>query len=1846
MQCPNCGREMRRLSKFWVCEEHDPPVAIPIRTTPAETVHPYSKLCSQLPTPIAVPIDEFGKWAENKSPMLAYRALWAMVDAAELITRFIAIVALLDVRRQTGETPEPLRKVLVNVLERPTFGAWRDIAHSAIEKLGTSTLVQELPDFWKQHWGPLFEGGSAEQSIIELRNRMAHTARLTDEEAQRLLDAHCERFEKAICALNFWASYRLIAVLSDGRAVRLHGVPDPQGWVLPEESNLPTDLSAYRERVVLLSQDGLGLLVLFPLQLYNPVLVVREGHHEIVDDRPAPMVYMRYNRQHQLLEYTALAPNYAFSQQQLRDAFNELFPISKWRRELEQQQAARTEWEQEGYHFRDLIDNLTEELYGRAAHLEQVKQWLREYRQSGGVLWIGGRPGVGKSALMAKLAKDLQGDSRAVLIPFFFRSGDHRCGADRFYRAACLRLAEQLRISLERKPNQRYADLFSEVMQRVSDALPDDKTVIFLLDGLDEGVRHEPDLPEIPLRYQSPRVVWICAGRREESLRALWDNAATHKLWDDGELPPLSQDNIRAWLQNELGRLRYELFDLDTRDGDQLRNEFIEELTRRSEGLPLFVRMVIEDLKARRYTVRDGKHLPQGLVEYYQLLLERLNVSDVGRVLTEALTLLSWAQEPLALQTIIAILMQAHLASQDELQQLVAQVLEFGHTTLERRITPEGEWGWTLYHDSFREFLRTSERVQVTRREMQHALLAWCAQWQTHKSPYALRHYAEHLREANQVEALCALARDEAFAQAQIEGVPNDPDLPRQTAALALQAAIEREDVPTIAEMLLLHARRVETVESPLDALRAGNPQRALRIAERILREQNYQIGTLWLLLLVWNTVNESHDNIEQSCVSVAARSLRVIKEWWKAHNPTALEGWQGTLATLLLHRLILSIGMNALEDIFLILQDEYKRQLVDHLLASVCELGRAGSGLEEVQSAISQALTIVQAIRLEEQRAKALLAIAERQALADLYAEALQTAQKIGEREAHYQALSAIAERQALAGLYAEALQTARKIEDEEWRYKALVVIAERQAQARMHKAAAKTFAEAIEAAQRIKNEWRCYEALVAIAERQAQARMHKAAAKTFAEAIEAAQRVGYEPFRFEALTKIAECQVLVGMHRASVVTFAAAIRAAQSIEEELKRSESLAAIAACQAQIGQYTEALQTAQKINRKDICSKALAVIAECQARARMCEAAAITFAEAIHTVRTVRNTYWRHRALEAIAACQAQAGLYAEALQTAQKIGDEYNYSNTLAMIAACQAQAGLYAEALQTAQKIGDEWKHSEALAKIAECQAQAGQYAEALQTAQKIGDEYNYSNTLAMIAACQAQAGLYAEAVQTAQKIGNERRRSEALAKIAECQAQAGHYAEAIRTAQIDQDKWWRSNPLAAIAVYQAQVGQHAEALQTAQKIECEKKRSEVLAIIAEHQVQSGMRKAAATTFAEAVQVAYRIENREAHSQALAVIAECRAQVGQYAEALQTAQKIGDERRRSEALAKIAKCQAQLGQYTQALRTVRRIENEWWCSETLAVIAECQAQAGLYAEALQTAQKIKNELSRCKVLAVIGAHQAQSGMRKAAAITFAEAILAAQEIGWLWHSEALAVVAAYQAQARQYAKALQTARKIESELWRTKALAEIAAYQRRSKIKRAAIFAEALQTAQSIECDEVRSEALAVVAAYQARAGQYVEALQTARKIENELRLSCALESIAEYQAQAGLLDLAVRTAKEIPGEDGRNENLWAIAITAAKVGNSTLAQQLLSCLSVAHEEHIFTLTSILAERGEKSTFLAILPLCGWSRTIAFKACFSIATLYPQHHLAVLKLLARELGVGRDGESDSEKIS
>jgi tetratricopeptide (TPR) repeat protein len=1838
MQCPECRQEMQRLNRFWVCEAHDPPVSIPIQTTQTRTEHAYSKLCSQLPTPLAVPIDEFGRILDTISQGQAYRALWAMVDAAELITRFIAIVAMLDVRQQTGEIPEPLRKVLVNLLERPTFGAWREIAQVALRLLKRGSFVEELLAFWEEHWEPLLNGDSAENSLLELRNMMAHTSRFRDEDAQRLLEAHRERFGDAIMQLKFWSRYRLVAILSKERPIRLQGTPHPQHWTLPEEQDpLPHQLLE-REETVALAPDDQRFLELFPLQLYNPLLVYRDNSLVALDNRPALMVYMRYNRQRQLLEYTALAPDYAFSQQQLRDAFNELFPLSEWRRELEQQQAARTEWEQEGYHFRDLIDSLTEELYGRAAHLEQVKQRLQQHRQSGGVLWIGGRPGVGKSALMAKLAKDLQGDSRAVLIPFFFRSGDHRCGADRFYRAACLRLAEQLRISLERKPNQRYADLFSEVMQRVSDALPNDKTVIFLLDGLDEGVRHEPDLPEIPLRYQSPRVVWICAGRREKSLRALWGNEKTQKLWGDGELPPLTHDDIRAWLQNELERLRYELFELDRLDGDELRNKFIEELTLRSEGLPLYVRMVIEDLKTRQFTVRDGDRLPQGLERYYDRLLARLGAGDVELVLTEVLTLLSWAQEPLAQQTIIDILVQTRSAPQSgqfvhEFSQLVNKVLEFGHTTLVQRTTPEGEWGWTLYHDSFREFLRTSERVKMTRRYMQHALLTWCAQWQTHKSPYALRHYAEHLREANEVAQLYALARDEAFAQAQREGIPHDPDLPRQTAALALQAAIETKDAPMMVEMLLLHARRVETVESPLDALRAGNPQRALKLAERILREQDYQIGTLWLLLLAWESSNrENGSEFVKQC-------LTLIRDWWIANRPQPLsDDWAPVVVEILLQ-----FPCAQATEMAIILQDEAKADLVRGLLES---------GLCPLDERVEQALAAAERIENAYGRSSAYRAVALALAQAGLAEQALAAAERIENADRRSEAYRAVALALAQAGQVEQALAAAERIEDAYRRSEAYRAVAEALVQAGQIEQAQKAFQQALAAAERIKDAfWRSW-AYGAVALALAQAGQIEQAQKAFQQALAAAERIKDAFWRSEAYRAVALALAQAGQIEQAQKAFQQALAAAERIKDADWRSDAYRAVALALVQAGQieqaqkaFQQALAAAERIENAYGRSSAYRAVALALAQAGQVE-------QALAAAERIEDACWRSEAYGAVALALAQAGQVEQALAAAERIEDAFWRSSAYRAVALALAQAGQVEQALAAAERIEDAFWCSSAYGAVALALAQAGQieqaqkaFQQALAAAERIENAYRRSEAYGAVALALAQAGQVEQALAAAERIEEADERSRAYGAVALALAQAGQieqaqkaFQQALAAAERIEDAYRRSEAYRAVALALAQAGQAEQALAAAERIEDAYRRSEAYREVALALAQAGQIEQAQEAFQQALAAAERIENAYWRSEAYREVALALAQAGQieqaqeaFQQALAAAERIENAYWRSRAYGAVALALAQAGQAKQALAAAERIEDAFWRSRAYGAVALALAQAGqieqaqeAFQQALAAAERIEEADERSRAYGAVALALAQAGQIEQAQEAFQQALAAAERIenaygrSWAYRAVALAL-----AQAGQPKQALAAAERIEDAFWRSEAYRAVAlALAQAGQIEQAQkAFQQALAAAERIEDADWRSWAYGAVALALAQAGQ------------------------AE-QAQKALAQ-ALEVARQISSPGSRYDALWQVARASAEMGAGEVAKQLVVYeLPVGRGENLPAIMSVLAQRGDTATFLALLPLCGWSRVMAFKVCLLIATLYPEHNLAVLKLLARELGVGRDGESDSEKIS
>jgi tetratricopeptide (TPR) repeat protein len=752
---------------------------------------------------------------------------------------------------------------------------------------------------------------------------------------------------------------------------------------------------------------------------------------------------------------------------------------------------------------RAFIDRIgTQAFVPREGALQQLENWLT--RESG-VAILHAPAGYGKTTFLANLVKASReaGDTRVV---YHFFSKDPDLGgyatslgnalAHLLGQVAAITDSSQSREGLYASavdPDSRRAQLENTIQEL---KLAEGERLLIVLDGLDEA----DETLHPPLRKPLPAGVFVVVSGR-------WDGAGNppdylqHWLEIADEIIPIdamSASEIAQWLQQAGdGELRAYADD----------DAFVQQILEKTDGLPLFLDFLLDDLlqaAKQSQNVRQVLHqTPTGFSNYVRQQFRQLAAS-VG-------------QQP-AVRTLFGILSVSKGAlREDEIAKLTglsgwdlaalpSQATRWwriggedgkrtyssgaGSPRRTRRGRIGGEDGKRTY--SFAHPLLAVEFAKVLGSEAERArqsLLAWCAEWQTHKSPYALRHYAEHLREANEVAQLYALARDEAFAQAQWEGIPHDPDLPRQTAALALQAAIETEDAPMMAEMLLLHARRVETIENPLEALRAGNPQRALKLAERILREQDYQRGTLWLLLLAWES------SMSENGAEFATQCLNQIRDWWTANRPKPLDDHWGTVVANILPKLqgvqVAALGI--------ILQDEQKLKIVKNVL----ELGFSSH-----QEGIEQAWQVAQQVENAWMRSEAFFAIALALAQAGQAEQALEAARQIEDARRRSEAFCEVALALARAGQFEQALEVARQIEDSDSRWWAFREVVKALAQAGQ-------FEQALEVAQQIEDADRRSEAFCAVA-------LALAQAGQFEQALEAARQIEDSDSRWWAFYEV----------------------------------------------------------------------------------------------------------------------------------------------------------------------------------------------------------------------------------------------------------------------------------------------------------------------------------------------------------------------------------------------------------------------------------------------------------------------------------------------------------------------------------------------------------------------------------------------------------------------------------------------------------------------------------------------------------------------------------------------------
>jgi hypothetical protein len=677
---------------------------------------------ADLPTPLAQVLAELDRETQP------FRAVHRLIDAVEvliklhtviLVSRFVEALE----REAPGHGPA-LRKLLAGGLRTPSLGIWWAFARETGKALAEADLAEPVPGLFKAvaQRSPLFVALEGADSLLALRNAYAHGATPDDDVCRADLEAARPRLDRLLDAAWPLAEADLIAVRSDDQCVRLRGL---------SPAVLPAPAGGRAGRCYLARADG-TLLDLHPLLVWAEAVGKGEGAFFYNDTR----------KNH------ACALHYAWARHERKPEWREdllaRYPLDEWNGQTCAEEAA----------IRERISALTEDFKGRRAELQALMAWLAGRDSGVRVVW--GPPGVGKSALMARAIDYLSwsDDTRRLAYPELTLSavddqtlkvvvvrGFVRRGSFVDVREIFENLNRQLdrfrSTGAEGAANAtEAAQRLRERLQRISATLSENERLVVVIDGLDEAAEHAEFVRGLP-RHAPPRVHLLYASRPHPVLRS--------ELYEQFEITQRSEETLGGLSPADTRALLY-----DHADKYALEKDWVDAVAERSQGNPLYLRLLCDALERREIDLNRIDRLPKEMGTLYGGVMDRLAKTAHAH---DLLALLAAAHERLPTAVVHHLLglrmPKLSLHAVREALRACSEVL------IDDPSRPEE---WQLFHESLREYLHATCAARVV--EWQCRLAQWGRDWRLLSalpslSPrdrraaevYALRRTAIHLDE-------------------------------------------------------------------------------------------------------------------------------------------------------------------------------------------------------------------------------------------------------------------------------------------------------------------------------------------------------------------------------------------------------------------------------------------------------------------------------------------------------------------------------------------------------------------------------------------------------------------------------------------------------------------------------------------------------------------------------------------------------------------------------------------------------------------------------------------------------------------------------------------------------------------------------------------------------------------------------------------------------------------------------------------------------------------------------------------------------------------------------------------
>jgi hypothetical protein len=694
--------------------------------------------------------------------------LWAACDLLEMLARLMVVLGIAELAALgAGRLPPDLLRELFGLIEEPTLGAWQRMAEAVARRVKEikTPLFGELPDL-VERLGRLLQGEvprdrrQEENSLLAVRNAYAHGGAVTERRAAALLELWRPKLDELVGNAKWLAEVELLVRRADSAVERIAGADCLATPIIPTPSGVLARSGAAAVR------RGDRQLVLDPLVVFDVPRLQAEG--EPSDSDPAVQAYAR--RGPVRLLYTPFGSEFVMQSlgaEVLTEAFEKLFDFDAIR------DAARRRGWVRG--FEEDIGKESRRMVGRAEESDLL--WEMASGTGEGALWIGGAAGIGKSALMARLAHTLAGEAEErarrgdrqkwLVLAYRFRAGDDRCRRDKFLQFLLERLeawpglAADTPEAAKERPGPGELRQIGLLLARVSP-----NRLILLLDGLDEIDRLDPSIADAVLpQLRRPGVLLVCAGRPELRLLALRDRLRAIEPWPDG-VPKMTAGDVRAQLVARIERAANALIRQDREAADgRVINRFVEQVAANADRLPIYVELVVNDILAQELRLLDAvdaRRLPKSLEDYFEALIERHGLDDLTTIRGLVAATLTLAREPLSLEGLAALVRRQGFALDPATGaiKVEAALANLGAMVLPAE-TPEKIRGYRLYHDSLRRHLEQSRRFRDTLATMRRVLLAGAEQPAGDAAaPYLYRNGVYHLLAAGQAEDARALLAD------------------------------------------------------------------------------------------------------------------------------------------------------------------------------------------------------------------------------------------------------------------------------------------------------------------------------------------------------------------------------------------------------------------------------------------------------------------------------------------------------------------------------------------------------------------------------------------------------------------------------------------------------------------------------------------------------------------------------------------------------------------------------------------------------------------------------------------------------------------------------------------------------------------------------------------------------------------------------------------------------------------------------------------------------------------------------------------------------------------------------